>query len=485
MSLPHDFIALARRLFPEGEADAFLQAIETEEPHVSVRFNAAKLRLAAAAGGEPLRPLPEVEAQPVAWCPGGCYLPGRYPFTFDPLFHAGAYYVQEASSMFLALLSRFFTGPLRTLDLCAAPGGKSTLLRSLLPEGSLLVSNEVVPRRAAVLVENMQKWGYPDCVVTSAQPAEWGALGSTFDLILADVPCSGEGMFRKDAEAVAQWSLSGVELCARRQREIVSAVWPALRSGGLLMYSTCTYNTAEDEENVLWICRHLGAEPVALPAAPEWNLCGSLLADGEGAGLPAYRFLPHRARGEGFFCCLLRKTAPDEPHHPVKLGGKKARPARRAAPSAVPAGWSSALQERRRAWALWEGAEGASAVDEQFVPFVAEVQGRGIRMLSAGVPLGAARGRDWLPHPALALSCALQRGHFPEADLTYGQAMAYLRHEALVLPDGVPRGIVLLTYRSVPLGFAKNLGNRSNNLFPAEWRVRSTHLPDCPPSLFD
>lgn len=483
MTLPEDFTAEARRLFPEAECRAFLHAIETQDPHTSVRLNAAKLRSAAAAGGEELALAAEAGAEPVPWCKGGYYLPGRFPFTFDPLFHAGAYYVQEASSMFLSRLLPGDGMPLRVLDLCAAPGGKSTLLRASLPEGSLLVSNEVVPQRAAVLCENLQKWGHPDCIVASARPEEWGAMGAAFDLVLADVPCSGEGMFRKDAGAVVQWSRLNVELCARRQRDIVAAVWPALRSGGLLAYGTCTYNTAEDEDNVRWICRELGAEPVAVAVPEEWNICGSLPAGSPGGALPVYRFLPHRARGEGLFLCLLRKTAPDAAPAPARPPKKKARPARGAAPSAGRASWLDCLVRRGSPWALWEEEGGASALDGRFLPFLRELRGRGLKVLSAGVPLCVSRGRDVLPHPALALSVALRRGSFPEVRLDYEGALAYLRREALVLPESAPRGIVLLTYRSLPLGFAKNLGTRSNNLFPPEWRIRTTHLPGRPASL--
>ncbi len=477
MTLPEDFIAAARRLFPEGECADFLQAVAAEEPHTSVRLNRAKLQSAAAAGGTVRGFAAGTEVGRVPWCGEGFYLARRFPFTFDPLFHAGAYYVQEASSMSLALLSRFLDGPQRVLDLCAAPGGKSTLLCGVLPSGSLLVSNEVVPQRAAVLRENMQKWGHPGCIVASAHAGEWGALGGVFDLVVADVPCSGEGMFRKDAEAVAQWSLRNVEQCARRQRDIVAGVWPALRAGGLFLYSTCTFNTDENEDNVRWICRHLGAEPVVLPAAPGWGIAGSLPEGGEEMPLPACRFLPHRLRGEGFFCCLLRKTSDSRSPAVARAAKAKARGARGAVPMKVPPLWTDCLQQGAQPWVLWDDGSAASAVGGELPAFLALLRERGVKVLSAGVPLCVARGRDWLPHPALALSLALRRGSFPEVDLPYAQAVAYLRRESLQLPEGTPRGIVLLTYASVPLGFAKNLGNRSNNLFPAEWRIRTTHVP--------
>ena len=328
MQLPEDFVRLMHEQYDTDTADVLCHALLETEPEVSIRLNPRK--------GKPLNISDTVHTEPVPWCLDAYYLSERPAFTFDPLLHAGAYYVQEASSMYVAnLIDRFLIQnsklPLRSrvplatpsafkiqksegslnsklstlnfesnivaLDLCAAPGGKSTLLAGLLPEGSVLVSNEPMPKRAQVLSENMQKWTrvaegeYPvRCFVTQNYPADFAAFTDCFDLLVADVPCSGEGMFRKDEIAVQEWSLQNVEHCWQRQREIMQDIWHVLKPGGLLIYSTCTFNHYEDEDNVRWICDTLGAEL-----------------------LEERHFLPGRDRGEGFYCAAIRKNSLPQP----------------------------------------------------------------------------------------------------------------------------------------------------------------------------
>lgn len=292
--LPKDFTKLMAEHYGREKAERLCTALVETEPEVSVRLNRPKLERVGLIAAIPLG-LPS-GIEPVEWCPDAWYLAERPPFTFDPLLHAGAYYVQEASSMYVArLLDKYgWKQPCVALDLCAAPGGKSTLLAGLLPEGSLLVSNEPMTKRAQVLAENMQKWtrmpdgqDYPvRSVVTNNYPADFRAFGGSFDLIVADVPCSGEGMFRKDEQAVAEWSLDNVARCVERQQGIIGDIWHALKPGGLLVYSTCTFNRHEDEDNVRWICSEHGAEL-----------------------LEERHFLPGRDRGEGFYCAALRKTS--------------------------------------------------------------------------------------------------------------------------------------------------------------------------------
>ena len=291
MQLPEDFVRLMQEQYGADTAHALCQALTETEPEVSIRLNPRK--------GQPLM-LNNVRAEAVPWCPDAYYLSERPAFTFDPLLHAGAYYVQEASSMYIAnLIKKFnvqcsmFNEPVVALDLCAAPGGKSTLLAGLLPEGSVLISNEPMPKRAQVLLENMQKWTrmaegeYPvRCIVTQNYPADFAAFTDTFDLLVTDVPCSGEGMFRKDEVAVKDWSLQNVDLCWHRQREILQDIWHTLKPGGLLIYSTCTFNHFEDEDNARWICDTLGARL-----------------------LEERHFLPGRDRGEGFYCAAIRKNS--------------------------------------------------------------------------------------------------------------------------------------------------------------------------------
>ncbi|MDR0737903.1 MAG: RsmB/NOP family class I SAM-dependent RNA methyltransferase [Prevotellaceae bacterium] len=286
ISLPGNFKIQMQNLLGEDWND-FAEALQ-QAPPVSIRYNRHK------------NAAPQ-DAEEVAWCAMGRYLTTRPVFTLDPLLHAGAYYVQEASSMFLeqaAVLWRGQTG-LRFLDLCAAPGGKSTHLADLMPAGSMLVSNEVIRTRTAALSENLTKWGNPNTVITHNDPEDFASLPGFFDVMLIDAPCSGEGLFRKDPAAMEEWSEAHVKFCAERQRRIVSGAWDALKEEGLLLYSTCTCNREENENNIRWITQHLGAEVVHIPLQPAWNVTTNEYG---------HRFFPHKTKGEGFFISLLRKN---------------------------------------------------------------------------------------------------------------------------------------------------------------------------------
>ncbi|MFA6872680.1 MAG: rRNA cytosine-C5-methyltransferase [Bacteroidaceae bacterium] len=465
--LPEAFLQEMHRLFGSQEAEELAQAIVSGEQPVSIRVNPFKLPLVAS-------------AERVPWSSNGFYLKERLTFTFDPLFHAGCYYVQEASSMFVEqALRQYVTQPVVMLDLCAAPGGKSTLVREVLPEGSLLVANEVMRNRAQILTENIQKWGHPDTLVTSNRPADFAGLTNFFDVILTDVPCSGEGMFRKDETAITEWSVQNVELCARRQREILTDIWPSLRPGGLLIYSTCTYNASEDEENVDWIARELGAEVLPLAVASEWGIKGH------------YHFMPHRARGEGFFLAVLRKEGAEEwqaleERTLVKKAKKeknkskgKAKETATVAPEQL-GRWlkSTAPNGESYNWQLIAEGDSYCALRTLHCPALAALREVGLYLLSIGVPLAMQKGKDLIPNQALALSCALQKEVFPQVELSYNQAISYLRRESVTLPDSTPKGYVVVTYKGQNLGFVKQISPRCNNLYPQEWRIRSGYLPE-------
>ena len=464
MKLPAQFEDTMRQLLGD-EYDAFRTAL-LGEPAVSIRLNRSKCAAR-----------PDYEAVP--WATDGYYLPERPAFTFDPLLHAGCYYVQEASSMFVEQALRQHLGEARVaLDLCAAPGGKSTLLRSLLPDDCVLVSNEVMRPRAQVLAENITKWGHPRCIVTSNYPADFTPMGPTFDLILVDAPCSGEGMFRKDEVAVAEWSPENVAICWQRQRDILTDIWPTLRPGGLLIYSTCTFNTQEDEENVRWMVDTLGAELLPVATEPSWGITPSLVPD----VAHAYRFLPGRTRGEGFFLAVLRKsadTAIADTFRPAKAKKKEKKGKQPAV--AVPA--------ECKGWLTNANAYTYKALDAEVIALPSDMEplhatlSDHLYLIKAGITLAELKGRDALPAHDLAMSTALCPDAFARCELTYLDALRYLRREAIVLPTDMPRGFVLVTYRDMPLGFVKNLGNRANNLYPNEWRIRSPHLPDTDPSV--
>jgi len=422
MELPEKFVEETRRVMGDARFGRFMAALG-EEPPVSIRLNPKKSRMlcvATAAEGS--------TAERVPWCCNGFYLQARPAFTFDPLLHAGAYYVQEAASMFVDhVLRQYVEGPVAMLDLCAAPGGKSTCARSVLSDDSILVSNEPVKLRAQVLLENVQKWGYGGCMVTNSYPKDFRRSGARFDVVLCDVPCSGEGMFRKDAGAVAEWSWQHVEQCWRLQRDIVEEAWQCLNDGGLLIYSTCTMNTLENEENVRWIAEQLGGELLPVATEPQWGITGSLL---QGFDAPVYRFIPGLTRGEGLFVAVVRKP------------GRLAK---------------SDEKTRQRLHILVKSK---------------------LNTLYDGSPAATQKGKTIVPAHAEALLTDFDRSQYPQVELDYSTAIAYLRSEAVVLPPGTPLGIVTVGFQGMPLGFAKNIGNRANNLYPKEWRIKTTHTPE-------
>ena len=381
----------------EERFNSYLEAFNEEVP-TSIRLN-------------PKYSFKAKSQDAVPWCEEGFYLEGRPQFTFDPLFHAGCYYVQEAASMFVCHVLRSLHSKfsyLNSLDLCAAPGGKSTAIRSVLPEESVLVSNEPITSRAQILLENITKWGWPDCIVTNNYPRDYRKAKTQFDVILCDVPCSGEGMFRKDPATISEWSLQNVEKCWRLQREIVADAWECLKSGGLLIYSTCTFNTKENEENVRWIMDTYEAEVLEILTQPEWGITGSLLPN---FNAPVYRFIPGITKSEGLFLCALRKGKNED----LELKSKRDDITKKLSKFSI---LTSPLEHSD---------------------------------INVAVP--------------------------------YSEAIRYLRGEAIVLPADTPRGVVTVTYKGIPLGPVKNIGNRANNLYPKPWRIKTTHLPTEAPEI--
>ena len=434
-------------------AAELIEAIETTDPSVAVRLNPRKCKdgaLPGAAAGT---------TEAVPWCEEGRYFSVRPDFTHDPAMHQGLYYVQDASSMaigrIIGLLTAGDTAPVTYLDACAAPGGKTTAAIDALPEGSLVVANEYDYRRAEILRENVMKWGYPHVAVSRGDTALFRRLTGMFGIIAADVPCSGEGMMRKDPKAAAQWSEALVRQCVERQREILDNLWEALRPGGYLIYSTCTFNTAENEQQLAWLTERYGAEPVELPLHlfPGAVKPGSML-----------RFLPGRVRGEGLAIGVVRKTADAAPQPATPPKSRAAKPSK----TPLPAGVDSLLTIDAEISIAPDG-ETLRAVAREHAATVA-LLGRQLQLIHAGVELGTLKGRKFVPSQGLALSAALRRDAFPEAEVDTATALAYLRREALGGFDA-PRGSLLLTHAGAPLGFVNHLGNRSNNLYPAPWRI--------------
>lgn len=449
MKLNADFVNRTEALFGKELYARFSQALDVE-PVVSVRYNTRKL-----IANDDLRVVP--------WATEGRYLSSRPVFTADPLFHAGCYYVQEASSMFLEqVIKQYVNEPVRALDLCAAPGGKSTHLHSLLPQGSMLVSNEPMPLRAQILAENITKWGNPSSMVTKNMPADFAGFREFFDLLVVDAPCSGEGMFRKEPKAVEQWSVSNVEMCAKRQKEILADIWPSLRPGGLLVYSTCTFNSEENEQNVRWIAEELGAEVLELNVSPEWGITGSLVDD----KLPVYRFIPGATEGEGFFLAVFRKDgdgALSQPRQPrLQLAASKIK-------SEV-----EKFLQNPELFNFVQNDDVVVALPKEHTAAMVALQQK-LCVLHCGLPVASVKNNKLLPLHPLSMSTSLRKEAFNVVELELEQALMYLHRETLSLPSA-PMGFLLLTYMGQPIGFAKNVGNRANNLYPAEWRIRKNLL---------
>ncbi len=447
--LPFDFIEQMRPVLG-GELDAFLRSLQTER-ETSVRLN-DKVSF------EALSVLHDAGMEEVPWCPDGYYLKRRPQFTLDPLMHAGCYYVQEASSMFLdEVLAQFVRPDSIVLDMCGAPGGKATLISQFLNEEGLLITNEVVRQRVFILSENIQKWGNGNAVVTHNQARDFGDKAENlFDCVLVDAPCSGEGLFRKDEGAVDEWSLRNVQMCAERQRDILRYVWPALKPGGILIYSTCTYNPSEDEDNALFIRDTLGADVLKVDIDPAWNITLSARA--------GYHFYPHKTRGEGFYLCVFRKR--EAPFTPFRAKAEKTRGSKTVDELGELQSW---LQHPER-WSIRQSDRFTEAYPTRHKELIDWLSTH-FTCVSTGFGIGELRGKHVAPQHSLSMLKDFRKEAFPQVELSLDMALAFLRSEALILPNQ-PSGYLLMTYQGVPLGFVKNIGNHSNNLYPNEWRIR-------------
>ena len=431
----------------QDEAGLFLQSLSAPSP-VSIRINPKKYDETG-------------HVEKVPWARDGRYLDARPGFTLDPAFHAGAYYVQEASSMFLEqaiVSSADIRKPLKVLDLCAAPGGKSTHLLSLLHPESLLVSNEVIRSRATILVENLQKWGYSNLVVTNNDPRHFSALEGFFDLIIVDAPCSGEGMFRKEPAARKAWSAEQVHLCALRQRRILHDVWPALKTNGVLIYSTCTYNEAEDEGTMEWLSQQRATEFLNIVTPPDWRI-----EESKQKQVTAYRLYPHRLKGEGFFISCLRKI---ENQRAMTLRQKKIPDAPPGKETELLKSWITSREDIR----FIQYNNTIHSIASSICPDVGLLSQQ-LKIIYAGTALASSKQEKLVPEHAAALCCHLNRENFPLVSLPYEQALRYLRKEAVDI-DTAEKGFALVSYKKNILGWINRLGNRSNNLYPVNWRIR-------------
>jgi len=445
MYLPDQFL---QRMKPVLGND-YLHFLESynDEPKTTIRINPDKYI------GKPC-------LIPVDYCSTGYILPQRPIFTIDPFLHSGVYYVQEASSMFLeqVIKQTNTAGHLNILDLCASPGGKSTHLTSLMSADSLLVSNEVIRQRGLILSENLKKWGNANVIVTNNDPKDFSRLDSFFDVIVVDAPCSGEGLFRRDENSVAEWSVSNTQLCSQRQQRILANAWPSLRNGGILIYSTCTFNPGENEENIKWLKKFASVEPVILDIKDKWGITTS-----DAAGIPCYRFYQHKVIGEGFFMTVLRKKGSPQFQKVHKIKGIQ------LLASKTEKDFANKLINRENLEIL-RFENSLLAFPSNRASELLKIRNN-LRIIHAGTKIGELKQNTLIPSHELALSPILNRKTFPEINLTIEEALTFLKRNE-IHPFSKALGWHLLCYRDIPIGWAKNLGTRYNTAYPKEWRIR-------------
>lgn len=447
ISLPKNFIDSIP--LSTKERNDLLQSLQTDSP-TSIRINSNKV--------SPL------ELEKVEWCNQGYYLEKRPVFTFDPLFHSGAYYVQEASSMFIGSLVEALNTNYsfkHVLDLCAAPGGKSTHLLSVLDEEAVLVSNEVVRQRVNILMENITKWGNANSIVTHNEAKDFSDAGCHFDLVVIDAPCSGEGMFRKDPDAVKEWSEENVQMCASRQKDILENIYDALNPGGILIYSTCTYNEKENEEIVKLLSEEFELEDLE---ALELNIPNEIVQN-KVNGISTFRFFPHKIKGEGLFVAVMRKK---EKLHNL-------RPNNKVRPERIKEKDLELLIDRftDELFQLFKVNEHIHFASVAAFKWYHLFKNK-LKIVKAGTRMGTWKGKEFIPDHELVLSNHINRISFPNYELSYEDAILVLtKNSPEKLPDH--KGWGYFTYQNIPLAFYKSIPGRINNYLPKELKIRMNY----------
>lgn len=435
------------------EKESFIAVHQSGAQITSVRLNPLKVK---AADFAPQAHFTLQDAVP--WTDNGFYLPKRPSFTFDPLFHAGTYYVQEASSMFLeqALLQSVDVAkPLTVLDLCAAPGGKSTHLQSLLSSDSLLVCNEVIKTRAGILRQNIIKWGSTNVVVTNNDPQHFGRLVGFFDVMVVDAPCSGSGLFRRDSEAIREWSEEAVQMCCGRQKRIIADALPALKEEGILIYSTCSYSPAEDEELADWLVGEMGMENIRLKLKEDWNIVETESAAAHAAG---YRFFPDKVKGEGFYIAVFKKKSE---HFESRLKGARLEKCTAKEKEAVKPWIKSSDVELLKHHSIY-------ALPKELVERYSFIK-EALNVQYAGVAVGEVMKEKLVPDHALALSNLLSPT-VPQTELDQAAAIRYLQKGDFNMMTNA-KGWQTVSYQAHNLGWINALQNRINNYYPKELRI--------------
>ena len=436
---------------PGFDAENFINTHQFSETPTSIRINPFKISAIKA------------DAQ-VPWCPEGYYLDTRPSFTFDPLFHAGCYYVQEASSMFIGHILKTIKPdgePLKILDLCAAPGGKSTLINSAMQPDDLLVANEIIKTRVPVLADNLSRWGTANVIVTNNDPKDFTRLKGFFDIILVDAPCSGSGMFRKDPAAMDEWSENNVVLCHQRQERILADIYPCLKEGGHLIYSTCSYSHQENEDILDWLCDSFELESLPIPIYKEWGIVETQSPKQKAWG---YRFYPGKVKGEGLFAACLRKTGTQE-----MMGGFKNKEQQKVVMKELDQVKEYITEPSN--FYYFKVNDDWMAINRNHIESL-NILGRNLYIKKSGVRIGKLAGKDLVPDHELALSTIINKDAVLQTELDKDQAIQYLRRDNISI-NPTEKGWSLMNFEGHALGWAKLLPNRINNYYPKEIRIFS------------
>jgi NOL1/NOP2/sun family putative RNA methylase len=455
LQLPSSFIQSIEQS-PGFDKDAFEKVHESGGQITSVRKNPKKIF-------NNQYSIFNAQLERVEWNSNGFYLQQRPSFTLDPLFHAGAYYVQEASSMFLEEVlkqSVDLSQSIKVLDLCAAPGGKSTLIQSVINDTSLLVSNEVIKTRVNILSENITKWGAANVIVTNNDAKDFQRLPGYFDVIVVDAPCSGSGLFRKDPDAISEWSVQNVQLCSQRQQRILADVLPALKEGGVLIYSTCSYSQEEDEAIADWLVEEFKVEGLRLKVEEEWGIVETQSAKHNAYG---YRFYPDKVKGEGFFIAAFRKLKVESEEW--KVGRQKSKSEKLSIKeSEIVKPYLKTPDD----FFFIKQNEDVIALPKTFEDDLIAVQ-NSLYIKKAGVRLGSVIRNELIPDHELAVSTIINK-NIVSIKVDEATALQYLRRQDIAV-DANEKGWALIKYGELPLGWIKILPNRINNYYPKEWRI--------------
>lgn len=452
---PKQFVENIKTMLTDKQAELFFEAI-TREPVVSLRKNPYKNTKSSLSDDK------------IQWCEEGVYLKNRVSFTLDPLFHAGGYYVQEASSMFIEQFFRqailpAFERDITVIDLCAAPGGKTTHIASLIGRDSLVIANETIASRSKILEQNIIKWGTGNVIVTSSDPSSFSHLASVADVLLIDAPCSGEGMFRRLDEAVNEWSESNVELCASRQQRIIADSYESLKEGGFLIYSTCTFNSRENEDNVRWIFENFDVEPVDIDIKEEWGVT-KVMVD----GVNCFRFFPHLCRGEGFFAAIFRRKGEPSSSRVKKRKGYKSR--YRPLTAKEKAEVCKWVKDDENLFFMADEASVVYGFNAEYKECFEDIE-QYLKIVYPALCLGQLFRNDFKPLHPMALYVELnENAPVVRKDITKDDALDYLRKKDID-PLQFEQGVNLIFFEGLPIGFIKRIGNRLNNLYPKEYRI--------------